>query len=290
VLKGAGKKQQRGAAGTAAAAATGTATAAMSATPLALDAAATMLEHKIRYHDLDLSCWNCLQNCIKSSCQIFKEKGEQIEKQLIKRCLSLVFQRLARSSEAWNLCMINFMENILTQIWNKNLCGAELYVESTDSYDLLSINTGISATNNVSNVNTNLSSTDADNISTENKLMNIGQNIDIDNDKVHDNSYVTASVFVSTNQHINMPDMHDSHKILKYVSQTLEEQQLLLFIVDVISCLRKASLKQSIYGREMTSLKLSMNIILSCLRICTEVAVDRIVNEVSFVLFNFNLF
>ena len=77
---------------------------AVTCTELALDAAATMLEHKIRYHDTDAwSCWNCLLNCIKTSCSIFNEKGPHIERQLIKRCLSLVFQRLARSNDQWNM-------------------------------------------------------------------------------------------------------------------------------------------------------------------------------------------
>jgi hypothetical protein len=184
---------------------------AVTCTELALDAAASMLEHKVRYHDQDAwSCWNCLMNCIKASCATFREKGEFIEKQLVKRCLSLVFQRLARSSDPWNLGMLIFLENILTLISNKNLCGQEL------------------------------------------NPITFGETID-----------------------------SDSTQTPRYLLQTLEEQQLLLFVVDVISSLRRAASKQAMYGRELGALRLSMNVLLNSLRICSDSSAERIVNEVA---------
>lgn len=47
------------------------------------------------------STWNCLQNCLKTGCRSFQEDSEAMEISFLKRCVSVVIQRLARSSEAW---------------------------------------------------------------------------------------------------------------------------------------------------------------------------------------------
>ena len=49
------------------------------------------------------STWNCLQNCLKSGCRSSFSDSEAIEISFLKRCVSMVIQRLARSSEPWTV-------------------------------------------------------------------------------------------------------------------------------------------------------------------------------------------
>ena len=49
------------------------------------------------------STWNCLQNCLKSGCRSSFHESEKTEISFLKRCVSMVIQRLARSSEPWTV-------------------------------------------------------------------------------------------------------------------------------------------------------------------------------------------
>ena len=49
------------------------------------------------------STWNCLQNCLKSGCRSSFSDSEKTEISFLKRCVSMVIQRLARSSEPWTV-------------------------------------------------------------------------------------------------------------------------------------------------------------------------------------------
>jgi hypothetical protein len=69
------------------------------------------------------STWNCLQNCLKSGCKTFHDEAEAIEISFLKRCVSVVIQRLARSSEVWTVDTLKGVTNILTFVENRKLCG-----------------------------------------------------------------------------------------------------------------------------------------------------------------------
>ena len=69
--------------------------------------------------------------------------------------------------------------------------------------------------------------------------------------------------------------------------QSLEEQQLLLFIIDLMGSLRRATAKQNMFGRELISLRLSISIILSCMSLSTESSAEKICTEVSLFLIYF---
>ena len=69
------------------------------------------------------STWNCFQNCLKSGCKSFAEDSEAIEIIFLKRCVSVVIQRLARSSDPWTTDTLKGVINILTFAENRRLCG-----------------------------------------------------------------------------------------------------------------------------------------------------------------------
>ena len=315
---------------------------AITCTELALDAAAIMLEHKIRYHDQDAwSCWNCLQNCIKASCHTheFGDKSDYIEKQLIKRCLSLVFQRLARSNDIWNAGMLNFIENILTLIANKSLCGQDIYGYSTpilQSLYLSSVAAGV-VTPDLMNPNNFINHRPiSSRINMDNPTGNNMNSIDDAMLEISNNtggrSRVNSTVTMKrnhTNEGSPEPNKEDTttanttantNDIFQAVSttvtsntnnpllnniienstmmnsntnsskdtkpqqqrsiQSVEEQQLLYFMMDLMACLRRAAVKQNMFSRELVSLRLSMSIILSCMTLSTEMSSEKICTEV----------
>lgn len=91
-------------------------------TELALDAFSTVLELKTRYHGGNSSeTWKNVQECLGARCTA----GTPAELKFLKRCVSLVFQRLARRSDGWNANAISSVVNILAIIENRRLCYAE---------------------------------------------------------------------------------------------------------------------------------------------------------------------
>jgi hypothetical protein len=225
---------------------------AITCTELALDAAATMLEHKIRFHDQDAwSCWSCLQNCIKTSSAAFRSRGTAIEKQLVKRCLALIFQRLARSNDPWNAGMLNFLENVLMLIANKGLCGQEQIPytapDQGSPFPPNAADTTVPAESSLDDASSKI-------------MMIDGQDP----------------------QRLSAQDRTLSIRPLsaKPVPQTREEQQLLLFVIDLVACLRRVATKHTMYGRELAVLRISLNIVLGCLRVASETSAEKLSNEI----------
>ena len=100
-------------------------------TELALDAFSTVLELKTRYHGGNSSeTWKIVQECLGASCTA----GTPVELKFLKRCVSLVFQRLARRGDGWNANAISSVVNILGIIENRRLCYAE---RSSDGQQIL---------------------------------------------------------------------------------------------------------------------------------------------------------
>lgn len=97
---------------------------AATTTELAFDAISTVLESKMRSSGVDSwSTWNCLQNCLRNGTKSLKENAEIIELNFLKRVVSLVLQRLARSSESWSGGILKGVVNIFTFVENRRLCG-----------------------------------------------------------------------------------------------------------------------------------------------------------------------
>jgi len=89
-------------------------------TELALDALSTVLEHKTRHHGHESNhTWTCLQDCLKTGCA--HSLVPQAELRFLKRCISLVFQRFARSADGWTASMISSVVNILALIEAREL-------------------------------------------------------------------------------------------------------------------------------------------------------------------------
>lgn len=225
---------------------------AVTCTELALDAAATMLEHKIRFHDQDAwSCWSCLQNCIKTSSAAFRSRGAAIEKQLVKRCLALIFQRLARSNDPWNAGMLNFLENVLMLIANKGLCGQEQIPYTAPDHG--------------SPFPPNATDT----------TVPAGSSLD-------DTSPSSKMIDSQNPQRLSLQDRTLSLRPLSAqpVPQSREEQQLLLFVIDLVACLRRVATKHTMFGRELAVLRISLNIALGCLRVANEISAEKLSCEI----------
>lgn len=171
-------------------------------TELALDALSTVLEHKTRYQGYSSSgTWSVVQECLKFGCARF---GTSVEMRFLKRCVSLVFQRLARSSERWSANKISSVVNILALIDTRKLCGH-------------------------------------------------------------------AAPIVQSGNNSGQPPI---------VPHTLDEQQILFFMMDIMTSLRKASGGGSLEGIERRALRPANRIVLGCLRIADDNSADRICVEI----------
>ena len=209
-------------------------------TELALDSVSLIVEHKTRYHvHNSWSTWNCLQNCIRtctkeaaadlarsqgsSSASIGSLDGrpirggktlaEGMEIRFLKRCLSLVLQRLAKSSEGWNHNLINCLANVFSLIESRDLCGGS----------------SINSTNRSSNI-------------------------------------LFPDTLIDTNQEV--PSV--------YRMQTVDESQILSFMMDLMANLRKAANKGALNGAEWRIMRPALRIVLSCLSGLSDPIADRV--------------
>lgn len=105
-------------------------------TELALDALSTVLEQKTRHHGHESNhTWTCLQSCLKTGCA--NSLVPQAELRFLKRCISLVFQRLARSADGWTASMISSVVNILALIEARELLSQSGRKQTQDEQQIL---------------------------------------------------------------------------------------------------------------------------------------------------------
>jgi hypothetical protein len=229
---------------------------------LAVDAMATLLEHKTKYFLLESQswiAWDLLFVCLRESCSVFGPDALTVERKIMCRCIALVFQRLSRGSEKWNFAMIMCVENLLELIQTKHLCG----LSSPNSQSNSSMNIEGSVREKQSNEDANLLLIDHD---------------DVRIDSSNDNK--------STSGHLRTRP-----------SQTKEEEQLLFFMFDVVSSIRRSILEKSktekivklpFENMEAKINELCLDTALSCLTLASELCADRIANEV-IIFFNYDL-
>ena len=154
----------------------------------------------------------------------------------LKRCLSLVFQRLARSSEGWGSLMIDSLLNILTFVENRRLCANVLVLP----HARLAASAASPAPG--SSPSPLLDFDDAPAVGPEAGSVGAG--------------------------------------VVSVLQQTPDERQILCFLMDMMSSLRKAASNGALDGDERRALGLSLRITLGCLRCASEATADRIFNEV----------
>lgn len=158
------------------------------------------------------STWNCLQNCLKSGCKTFNDEAEDIEISFLKRCVSVVIQRLARSSEVWTVDTLKGVTNILTFVENRKLCGNTPVVTPGSKK--------------------------------------------IPPSKGSKPSPVPAEIASK----VALIEM-DSHALGRR-SQNADELQIMCFLTDLLSSLRKSIERNGLVGDECSALKIGFNIIL----------------------------
>eukprot|EP01038_Epipyxis_sp_PR26KG_P005336 gene5336-7405_t len=192
---------------------------------LTLDSIAIIMEYKTKHHyNESWSTWNCLQNCIKTSCNSTfgdEDKAELTEIKFLKRIVALVLQRLSKHIESWNGNILMSLVNILTLIENRKLCG---------NFVTSSLNAILRTT------------------STKTPLLEFD---------------------------FGSPTIFDSNSI-----QTVDESQILSFMIDLVAGLRTAAENGSMLGNEWKALKLSLRICLLSLNGATEIISERIAKEI----------
>ena len=124
---------------------------------LALDTIATVMEGKMRYHGHESwNTWNCLQSCFRSGSTSISSSSssssvvathpspshtttsesvgggsgsggsghtDTVEQRLLRRCVSLVLQRLARTTDGWTTGLLAGVSNLLLFTEEQRLCG-----------------------------------------------------------------------------------------------------------------------------------------------------------------------
>ena len=103
---------------------------------LALDALATVMESKIRYSGHEtLHTWQCLQSCLRSGCRsvLGAAGSDEVETRLLRRCVSLLLQRLARSNDAFAPRLVAGIAHLLSFVEERRLCGNLLTTAATAS-------------------------------------------------------------------------------------------------------------------------------------------------------------
>lgn len=158
------------------------------------------------------STWNCLQNCLKSGCKTFNDEAEVIEISFLKRCVSVVIQRLARSSEVWTVDTLKGVTNILTFVENRKLCGNAPVV--TPGSKKIPPSKGSKP----------------------------------------------SPIPVEIASKVVLIDV-DSH-IVRRRPQNADELQIMCFLTDLLSSLRKSIERNGLVGDECSALKIGFNIIL----------------------------
>lgn len=177
---------------------------------------------KIRHHGpQSKESLDTLVDCLASNCRDrLLRDGETVERALLNRCLSLVFQRLCRSVDSWSISMVDSLEHIFAFIEQRCLCG-QIY---------------------------------------------------------------SAMPPVSQPQPDLLLDMDFAESVGSPAQvqpvQSDSEQQLMFFIVDMATSIRKASEKCILGGSEGKLLRLCLAISLSCVRSGSEAAVERICGDV----------
>jgi hypothetical protein len=174
------------------------------------------------------------------------KEAEIIESNFLKRIVSLVLQRLARSSEGWSGGILNGVVNIFTFVENRKLCGNFIYTP---------IGTKITKETSV-----------AQNSSKTPQLTELSSQI--------------LSQLVDNNVS-NNPIYKEDEKILTHVRkydriiQSTDEYEILAFIIELMGSIRKTHISTrtgtggtATMGEEKRVLKIGLQIVLACLKVC----------------------
>jgi hypothetical protein len=204
---------------------------ASTCTELALDGLSTTLEVKTRlYCEESFESWSVLQALLARPSSISNEII------YLKRCVSLVLQRISRSGDEWNPHSISAVVNVIHLVENRHLAA----------------NWPVSAV--VTNASPSKAVTDSSN----------AMLLDFNEDDAS-----------STNC--------NTDKFLPY-SQTQDERQIMCFIIDIMSGLRKAAANRALVGIEQYALRPGLRVLLGCLRSSEGDAADRLASEVTYQL------
>lgn len=94
---------------------------------LALDTLATIMERKMRYSGMNAKItWSNLQACFShesSNLQLTPDTTSSLDMRYLKRCIALVFQRIAKSTEPWSKGLLEAIIIMFTMVYSKRLCN-----------------------------------------------------------------------------------------------------------------------------------------------------------------------
>lgn len=219
---------------------------AATCTELALDSLSTVLEYKTRTRGENAwSSWQCLQTCL-TDCQISNSSHRiYAEVKFLKRCISLVFQRLARSGGVeWGNPngVLHCIFNVIKLVHDRRLCGNEPFSSTNRNPQVAPI--------------LQVNNSEVENL------------IDFASDAKEAQLLSSCTGTVEKRLRGHPPQ------------QTSEEAQILCFLFDMMGSLRKAAVNGALYGKERPLLGLSLRITVGCMRIVTEQCADRIVGEI----------
>lgn len=211
---------------------------ASTCTELALDTLSTVMERKMRFNGTNSNIiWYNLQNSLKTSFEQLCYQFDQLNKYFIsldpsfesnilnsflkidnkrylKRCLALVIQRIAKSTETWTKGLLEAINIMFSLIYSKRLSGSQFIEDFIQSSQFKFHQQHEKKLKEERNIKYNdISSTSSSTVD----LLNL--------DDCESNAPYNNSVMASNDSLINL--------------QTEEECQILCFTLDILSSVRK---------------------------------------------------
>lgn len=95
---------------------------------LSLEMLSIVMDYKIKFYPAESTkCWSVLEECFQAVCKanindaVFEQ---DVEKRMMRRCISLVLQRLVKSTDDhWRTQTYRCVENLFNLVSERNLCG-----------------------------------------------------------------------------------------------------------------------------------------------------------------------
>jgi hypothetical protein len=222
---------------------------AATCTELALDTLSTIIERKMRFSGSDAKItWRNLHSALTAeslNLRLETQTKRAVDKRYLRRCLALVFQRIAKSTEAWSSGLLDAMITMFSMVYNQRLCGNVILI----NHDTLVHKSPVKPR-------------------PEEALISFDDDI---------SPSITGSDMPPTTptKITNAP-----HTLLS-ATQSEEETQILCFCMDILVNLRKTYSAQGIPKRESKVLKLGLAIILGCMRVVNPATADRICRDIT---------